>query len=347
MTTETTSPGGSSDAAHPPSGDPLLRVSGLTKHFPLGGGTFRRSAGAVRAVDDISFDVRAGETLALVGESGCGKSTTGRLILGLLRPTSGTVHYAGRDVTRMRGAELREHRRRMQIVFQDPFSSLDPRLNVGGIVGEGLAIHRIGTPAEQRARVAELLALVGLAPGDAGRFPHQFSGGQRQRISIARALATSPEFLVCDEPVSALDVSIQAQIINLLRDLQRERGLGYLFVSHDLNLVRYIADRVCVMYLGEIVESAPTNDLFDDPLHPYTRALLAAVPRLDAHARATEPVELTGELPSPANPPQGCRFRPRCPQAVPESRTSRPALTEVRPGHTVAACPCFSSSQRE
>ncbi|MBB4930435.1 oligopeptide/dipeptide ABC transporter ATP-binding protein [Lipingzhangella halophila] len=336
-----TAPVESPRAEESPATNPLLQVTGLTKHFPLRGG-LRRSTAKVRAVDDISFDVRGGETLALVGESGCGKSTTGRLTLGLLRPTSGTVHYAGRDVTRMRGAELREHRRRMQIVFQDPFSSLDPRLNVGGIVGEGLQIHRMGTPAERRGRVAELLTLVGLSPQDASRFPHQFSGGQRQRISIARALATSPEFLVCDEPVSALDVSIQAQIINLLRDLQRERGLGYLFISHDLNLVRYIADRVCVMYLGEIVESAPTEDLFRDPRHPYTRALLAAVPRIDAHAHPPERVELAGELPSPANPPEGCRFRPRCPRAVPESATARPALTEVAPGHSVAACPCFN-----
>ncbi|RNL86062.1 ABC transporter ATP-binding protein [Halostreptopolyspora alba] len=337
-----TAPVESPHDAEPPSGQPLLRVNGLTKHFPVRGGMLRPLAGTVRAVDDVSFEVRGGETLALVGESGCGKSTTGRLVLGLLRPTGGTVRYSGRDVTRMRGAELREHRRRMQIVFQDPFSSLDPRLNVGGIVGEGLAIHRMGTPSERRGRIAELLTLVGLSPRDAGRFPHQFSGGQRQRIGIARALATSPEFLVCDEPVSALDVSIQAQIINLLRDLQHERGLGYLFISHDLNLVRHIADRVCVMYLGEIVESAPTEDLFRDPRHPYTRALLAAVPRLDAHSRPPERVGLTGELPSPANPPEGCRFRPRCPRAVPESATARPALTEVAPGHTVAACPCFN-----
>lgn len=323
------------------SGTPVLEVTDLVKYFPIRRGLLRRKVGEVKAVDGVSFSVGRGETLALVGESGCGKSTIGRLVMGLIRPTAGQVRYAGKDVFALRGEELKEHRKRLQIVFQDPFSSLDPRMKVGKIISEGLDIHRIGTRESRREAVAELLRQVGLSPRDAGRYPHQFSGGQRQRISIARALATNPEFLVCDEPVSALDVSIQAQIINLLRELQRRRGLGYLFISHDLNLVRYLADRVCVMYLGEIVEIATTEELFAAPRHPYTKALLASVPQLHATRSVRERVLLSGEVPSAANPPPGCRFHPRCPHAVPESATVRPRLVEISPGHAVAACPCF------
>jgi oligopeptide/dipeptide ABC transporter ATP-binding protein len=327
--------------AVPSGGSSLLEITDLVKHFPVRRGLLGRRVGEVRAVDGVSFTVGPGETLGLVGESGCGKSTIGRMVLGLLRPTGGQVRYAGKDVLGLRGADLKEHRRRLQIVFQDPFSSLDPRMKVGRIISEGLDIHNLGTKRSRRGVVAELLAQVGLSPRDANRFPHQFSGGQRQRISIARALATNPDFVVCDEPVSALDVSIQAQIINLLRDLQRQRGLGYLFVSHDLNLVRYIADRICVMYLGEIVETATAEELFAAPRHPYTKALLSSAPQLRADRKVRERIQLSGEVPSAAKPPSGCRFHPRCPQAKPESAKVRPRLTEVSPGHAVAACPCF------
>ncbi|MCG5217651.1 ABC transporter ATP-binding protein [Streptosporangium sp. KLBMP 9127] len=328
--------------AVPAADSSLLEVSDLVKHFPVRRGLLGRRVGEVRAVDGVSFSVGRGETLGLVGESGCGKSTIGRMVLGLIRPTGGTVRYAGKDVLGLRGGDLKEHRRRLQIVFQDPFSSLDPRMKVGRIIAEGLDIHKIGTKESRRDWVVDLLRQVGLAPRDAGRFPHQFSGGQRQRISIARALATNPDFLVCDEPVSALDVSIQAQIINLLRDLQRQRGLGYLFVSHDLNLVRYIADRICVMYLGEIVEVATAEELFTAPRHPYTKALLSSAPQLRADRSVRERIQLTGEVPSAAKPPSGCRFHPRCPQAVPESAKVRPRLTQISPSHAVAACPCFT-----
>ena len=321
----------------------LLEVNDLHKHFPIGGGLLGGLAGSVRAVDGVSFRIARGETLALVGESGCGKSTTGRLVVRLLDPTEGTVRYEGEDIASLRKRRMKDHRRRLQIIFQDPYSSLDPRMSVGRIVGEGLAIHRIGGRGEDRQeRVNALLRQVGLSEDDDEKFPHQFSGGQRQRISIARALATDPELIVCDEPVSALDVSVQAQIINLLKDLQRERGLSYLFISHDLNVVRYIADRVCVMYLGEIVESAPTDELFAHPVHPYTKGLLDAIPRFGAARPVSERAGLRGEVADPSNMPSGCRFHPRCPHVTPECSVVVPQLTEISPGHSVAACPCFN-----
>jgi peptide/nickel transport system ATP-binding protein len=323
----------------------LLDVQGIEKHFKVGGGFFGGGAHSVRAVDGVSFTIAKGETLALVGESGCGKSTTGRLVMRLLQPTAGSVYYAGDDIASLSSRQMKEHRRRLQIIFQDPYSSLDPRMSVGRIIGEGLAIHGVGAKGEDRRnRIAELLRQVGLSAEDADRFPHQFSGGQRQRISIARALATDPELSVCDEPVSALDVSVQAQILNLLKDLQRERGLSYLFVSHDLNVVRYIADRVCVMYLGEIVESAPTEELFANPTHPYTKGLLDAIPQFDSVRKVSERAGLRGEVADPSNMPSGCRFHPRCPHATPECSEVVPVLTEISPGHSVAACPCFASS---
>jgi len=323
----------------------LLDVKNVEKHFKVGAGFFGGGAHTVRAVDGVSFTIAKGETVALVGESGCGKSTTGRLVMRLLQPTSGSVMYAGDDIATLTSRQMKEHRRRLQIIFQDPYSSLDPRMSVGRIVGEGLAIHGLGAKGEDRQnRIEALLRQVGLAPEDAAKFPHQFSGGQRQRISIARALATDPELIVCDEPVSALDVSVQAQILNLLKDLQSERGLSYLFVSHDLNVVRYIADRVCVMYLGEIVESAPTEELFAHPTHPYTKGLLDAIPQFDSVRKVSERAGLRGEVADPSRMPSGCRFHPRCPTATPECSEVRPVLTEFRPGHSVAACPCFASS---
>jgi peptide/nickel transport system ATP-binding protein len=323
----------------------LLDVKGVEKHFKVGAGFFGGGGHTVRAVDGVSFTIAKGETLALVGESGCGKSTTGRLVMRLLQPTSGSVMYNGDDIASLSSRQMKEHRRRLQIIFQDPYSSLDPRMSVGRIVGEGLAIHGLGAKGEDRQnRIEALLRQVGLAPEDADKFPHQFSGGQRQRISIARALATDPELIVCDEPVSALDVSVQAQILNLLKDLQRERGLSYLFVSHDLNVVRYIADRVCVMYLGEIVESAPTEELFAHPTHPYTKGLLDAIPQFDSVRKVSERAGLRGEVADPSRMPSGCRFHPRCPNATPECSEVQPVLTEFRPGHAVAACPCFASS---
>ncbi len=294
--------------------EPLLRVRGLRKWFPLRRGVLGRPSAWVRAVDGVSFDVGAGETFALVGESGCGKTTVGRALLRLVEPTAGEVRFGGRDVRALRRGELRRLRREMQLVFQDPYASLNPRLTVGAIVGEALAVHGIARGSELEDRVAALLERVGLAAGYRSRYPHEFSGGQRQRIGIARALALRPRFVVCDEAVSALDVSIQAQILNLLQDLQDEFALTYLFISHDLHVVRHLADRVAVMYLGRIVESAPAAELFADPKHPYTRALLAANPEPDPAARG-EPAPLEGEVPSPLAPPPGCAFHPRCPRA--------------------------------
>jgi oligopeptide/dipeptide ABC transporter ATP-binding protein len=293
----------------------------------------------VRAVDGVTFDVERGTTLALVGESGCGKTTTGRLVLRLLEPTAGSVRFEGRELQTFSAAELRSLRRRVQIIFQDPFSSLDPRMTTADIVSEGLEIHGMVARRERIEKVAALLEQVGLSRHDMRKFPHQFSGGQRQRIGIARALATGPELVVCDEAVSALDVSIQAQILNLLKDLQAELGLTYLFISHDLNVVRYIADKVAVMYLGQIVELAPTEEIFTNPQHPYTKALLAAVPSVDPDEKPT--VHVQGDVPSPAHPPQGCRFHTRCAQATPECTAYEPRLTELRPGHLAQACPCF------
>jgi oligopeptide transport system ATP-binding protein len=315
---------------------PLLSVRELRKHFPLRGGVFAREVQSVRAVDGVSFDIAPGETLGLVGESGCGKSTTGRCILRLLEPTSGEIWFQGRAVTHLQGEELRSLRRDMQIIFQDPFASLNPRHTVRGIVGEALTIH--GLAKTRRAledRVVELLETVGLQSGHLHRFPHEFSGGQRQRIGIARALAVQPKLLVCDEPVSALDVSIQAQVINLLEDLQEKLGLTYLFIAHDLSVVEHISNRVAVMYLGRVVEIAPADELYAHPLHPYTEALLSAVPIPDPQVKRQRMV-LQGDVPNPISPPAGCHFHTRCPLAEARCRTEPPQLRESRPGHFVA-----------
>ena len=317
---------------------PLLSVRGLTKHFPIKQGVFGRVAGQVRAVDGVSFDVAAGETLAIVGESGCGKSTTGRAILRLIEPTAGTVHFDGQDVLALGAADLRALRRRMQIVFQDPFSSLNPRMSIGAIVREGLTIHRLAEGSAADARVKQLLEEVGLRPEYASRYPHEFSGGQRQRVGIARALSVEPSFIVCDEPVSALDVSVQAQVVNLLQDLQSDRGLAYLFIAHDLSIVEHIADRVAVMYLGHVVELASVEKLYGEPIMPYTQALLSAVPAPEPGVKR-ERILLTGDVPSPANPPSGCVFHPRCHHPARDAACASivPPLEEKAPGHW-AAC---------
>ena len=317
----------------------LLRVDDLVKHFPIMRGILQRQVGAVRAVDSVSFDIKRGETLGLVGESGCGKSTTGRAVLQLHRPTSGSVRFDGTDLTKIKGEELRLMRRKMQMIFQDPYASLNPRMTVGEIIGEPLLVHKVATKAEADARVKELLELVKLNPAFSTRYPHEFSGGQRQRIGIARALALQPSFIVCDEPISALDVSIQAQVVNLLEELQNKFNLTYLFIAHDLSMVRHISDRVAVMYLGVMVELAARDELYGHPLHPYSQALLSAVPVPDPVAEATrQRTILTGDVPSPANPPSGCRFRTRCPIAEAICAESRPEFREIRPGHFVA---CF------
>ena len=323
-----------------PAGEVILEVRNLVKHFPVGGGgLFGGVARLVRAVDGVSFSMRKGETLGLVGESGCGKTTTGRCILQLERPTGGEVVFEGQELTRLSPAELRPVRRRIQVIFQDPYSSLNPRMTVGQIVAEPMAVHGIAPDRQVRqARVQELLSRVGILPSLADRYPHELSGGQRQRVGVARALAMEPSLIVCDEPVSALDVSIQAQIINLLEDLQTEFHLTYLFVAHDLSVVRHISDRVAVMYLGKIVEIADRQALYADPLHPYTKALLSAVPIPDPALEATrERVVLKGEVPSALNPPSGCVFHPRCPIAIDDCRRVVPELREIRPGHR-AAC---------
>jgi peptide/nickel transport system ATP-binding protein/oligopeptide transport system ATP-binding protein len=315
----------------------LLEVSDLKKHFPIYKGVFSKVSGHVYAVDGVSFSIARGETLGLVGESGCGKSTVGRTLLRLLEPTAGTVKVAGEDITHLEGERLLPYRRRMQMIYQDPYASLNPRMTAGEIVGEPMVVHNVGTPTERRDKVASLFDRVGLRPESAGRYPHEFSGGQRQRIGIARALALNPDLIVGDEPVSALDVSIQAQIINLLMDLQDEFGLSYLFVAHDLAVVEHISHRVAVMYLGRIVEMTDRKSLFEMPLHPYTEALLSAVPIPRASARSRKRVILTGDVPSPINPPSGCHFHARCPYAMPRCKVEAPALREVVPGH-VAAC---------
>jgi oligopeptide/dipeptide ABC transporter ATP-binding protein len=316
-------------------GTPLIEVRDLRKHFPIGRGLFGRGRGAVRAVDGVTFTIRAGETLGLVGESGCGKSTLGRLILRLIEPTSGDVRYEGRSLLELGGGEMRAMRRAMQIVFQDPYGSLNPRMRVSQIVGEGLVIHRMGSRAQRQERVRELLTLVGL-PEDAGdRYPHEFSGGQRQRIGIARALAVEPRFIVADEAVSALDVSIQAQILNLLQDLKRRLGLTMLFISHDLRVVEHLSDRVAIMYLGRVVEIGPRDQVYGDPRHPYTKALLSAVPVPDPR-RQHQRIVVTGDLPSPVNPPSGCAFHPRCPYAVQVCPKVVPPLERGRSGRAVA-----------
>ena len=322
-----------------PSDEVLLEVNDLAMHFPVTSGIiFQRTIGHVKAVDGVSFSIRRGETLGLVGESGCGKTTTGRCILQLYKPTAGDVYFEGENLNNLDGAAMRAMRRKIQVIFQDPYGSLNPRMTCGDIVGEPLVVHKLTSgKGEYRDRVAELLQVVGLNPYMADRYPHEFSGGQRQRIGIARALAVNPSFIVCDEPVSALDVSIQAQVINLLEDLQEQFGLTYLFIAHDLSVVRHISDRVAVMYLGHIVEIADRLELYDNPLHPYTRALLSAVPIPDPVVEAQrERIILQGDVPSPRNPPEGCVFHTRCPVMIDDCRGGIPELREVSPGHWVA-----------
>ena len=315
---------------------PVLEVRDLRKYFPIRGGLTARLVAKVHAVDGISFDLHRGETLGLVGESGCGKSTAGKAVLKLIEPTSGTIKLEGRDITRLRRSELRPLRREMQMIFQDPFSSLNPRMSAGQIVAEALAVHGIGRGSERIERVAALFQRVGLRPDQMAEFPHAFSGGQRQRIGIARALAVQPKVIVGDEPVSALDVSIQAQVINLLMDVQEELGLAYLFIAHDLAVVQHIAHRVAVMYLGRIVELADKRALFGEPLHPYTEALLSAVPIPDPRSRHRKRAVLSGDVPSPVNPPAGCHFHTRCPYATERCRVEAPELRELKPGHFVS-----------
>lgn len=313
----------------------LLEISGLTKHFAARTNWLGRPISHVSAVDDVSFNLKAGETLSLVGESGCGKSTTGRLVLRLLEPTAGAIRYDGRDITRLDGTALRDLRREMQLVFQDPYASLNPRMTVGDILAEPLMLHGLVPPEKRKARVEELLDLVGLRPSHARRYPHEFSGGQRQRIGIARALAVQPNLIVADEAVSALDVSVQAQVLNLLKDLQARFGIALVFIAHDLAVVRHISQRIAVMYLGHIVEIAPTAELFATPRHPYTRALLSAIPVPQPKA-ARQRIILSGDVPSPINPPAGCRFHTRCPFAVDLCRQQKPAMEDSSAGHSVA-----------
>ena len=314
----------------------LLEVKDLVKHFPIRQGViFSKQVGAVQAVDGIGFNVNKGETLGLVGESGCGKTTAGRCILRLIEPTSGEVKFDGKDVPSLPKDELRELRKEMQIIFQDPYGSLNPRMTVGDIVGEPLHIHKLAKGAAKEKRVREILETVGLSAFHARRFPHEFSGGQRQRIGIARALAVDPRLIICDEPVSALDVSIQAQVINLLQDLQEEFGLTYLFIAHDLSVVKHISDRVAVMYLGKIVELTGKTELYRNPKHPYTQALLSAIPEADPTIKK-ERILLKGDVPSPINPPTGCRFHTRCPKAMDICKTKDPAFVDTGDGHFVA-----------
>jgi oligopeptide transport system ATP-binding protein len=329
-------------------GESLLSVNNLVMHFPLTRGIiFQRKVGAVQAVDGISFDVKPGETLGLVGESGCGKSTTGRAILQLYKPTDGEVIFKGKDLTKLNGGDMRKMRRHLQMIFQDPYASLNPRMTVGNIVSEPMQIHNLVPKRERTQRVQELLETVGLNPYFANRYPHEFSGGQRQRIGIARALAANPDFIVADEPVSALDVSIQAQIVNLLEDLQERFGLTYLFIAHDLSVVKHISDRVAVMYLGKIVEMADRNELYADPLHPYTKALLSAVPIPDpVIEKRRERIILPGDVPSPINPPSGCHFHTRCPYAMEVCRQVDPVFADQGNGHFVA-CHLYPGSGAE
>jgi oligopeptide/dipeptide ABC transporter ATP-binding protein len=315
---------------------PLVEVRSLKTHFPIRGGMFSRVTSVVKAVDDISFSIAPGEVVGLVGESGSGKTTAGRSILRLTEPTSGSIHFDGQDITHIGPEELRVYRKRMQIIFQDPFASLNPRMTVGNIVGQALDIHGLAQGSAREDRVAALLRQVGMEPSHMRRYPHEFSGGQRQRIGIARALAVSPQFVVADEPVSALDVSIRAQVVNLIQDLKDELGLTLLFIAHDLGIVEYISDRVIVMYLGKIMEIAPSTKLYDEPRHPYTKALLSAVPIPDPTVRRDR-ILLQGDIPSPINPPSGCVFRTRCPIATRECAETTPPLEELSKGH-FAAC---------
>ena len=315
----------------------LVKIEDLKMYFPIYRGVIRRQVGSVRAVDDVSLEVYKGETLGLVGESGCGKTTLGRTVLQLYKPTSGHVYYGDVDLTKLKPEAQRQMRKYMQMIFQDPYASLNPRMSVRDIIGDPMVAFGAASGKQIDDRVRELLQLVRLDPEYAYRFPHEFSGGQRQRIGVARALAMNPSFIVCDEPISALDVSIQAQVVNLLEDLQRDLGLTYLFIAHDLSMVRHISDRVAVMYLGVVVELADRNEIYDNPLHPYTKALLSAIPVPDpAYYETRQRIILEGDVPSPANPPSGCRFRTRCPIAIEECALERPELREVSPGHFVA-----------
>ncbi|PIT99345.1 MAG: peptide ABC transporter substrate-binding protein [Bdellovibrionales bacterium CG10_big_fil_rev_8_21_14_0_10_45_34] len=323
--------------ASSPSDEPLIRIQNLSKEFSIKGGIFSREIGAVKAVHNVSLDIKKGETLGLVGESGCGKSTLGRCLIRLLEPTSGKIFYRGNDITDITGEELRAYRRKMQIIFQDPYASLNPRMTVGSIISEPLVIHKLFHNKKERAdRVAQLLELVGLRKEAINRYPHEFSGGQRQRIGVARALAVDPEFIVCDEPVSALDVSIQAQVINLLMDLQQRLGLTYLFIAHDLKVVEHISTRVAVMYLGRIVEVADSDELYLKTMHPYTKALMSSIP-VPNPDRKGHRIILQGDVPSPMNPPSGCYFHPRCPSRGEGCDTIFPPLEAKRPDH-LAAC---------
>jgi oligopeptide/dipeptide ABC transporter ATP-binding protein len=324
--------------------DTLLEARGLKKNFPVKSGVLGRAAGMLRAVDGIDLTIRKGETLGLVGESGCGKTTLGRTLLRLVEPSAGSIYFEGREITHLPQEPMRRLRREMQMIFQDPYSSLNPRMRVGPMIEEGMLVHGLGMRRERRDRVAELLEVVGLGPDAAGRYPHEFSGGQRQRIGIARALALLPKLVIADEPVSALDVSIQAQILNLMVDLQASYGLTYLLISHDLRVVEHMSDRVCVMYLGRIVEIAPSVSLYTSPRHPYTQALLAAVPVPDPNRKPSSEA-VRGDVPSLLAPPPGCSFHPRCPHRMEVCTTAIPTLREIRPGHHVACCLCAESNE--
>ncbi len=320
-----------------PNAETLIEVKNLKKYFPIHKGFVRRTTQYVQAVDDISFAIKKGETLGLVGESGCGKSTTGRTIIRLYEPTAGEIIYKGTEIGRLSQKELKEYRKKIQMIFQDPYASLNSRMTVGDIIGEPLDIHQLAQGKERLEKIHELLHDVGLNPDHATRYPHEFSGGQRQRIGIARALAVEPDFIICDEPISALDVSIQAQVVNMLEDLQKKKDITYLFIAHDLSMVKYISDRIGVMYLGKMVELGPADELYNSPQHPYTQALLSAVPVPDPNvSKASQRIILTGDVPSPLNPPSGCRFRTRCQYAMDICKEVEPAFVEIAPGRMCA-----------